>query len=54
MSRILPGYSHILPSVWKRKARGGSGNTHDQIPLTELQKLKKSGQFPDEPVKIEA
>jgi hypothetical protein len=43
-----------LPSAWKRKARDGSGNTHDQIALTELQKLQKSGQLPDEPVKIEA
>jgi hypothetical protein len=37
----------------KRKPSGGSGNTHDQMALTELLKLLKSGQFPDEPVSIE-
>jgi hypothetical protein len=42
-----------LSSGWKRKPSGGSGNTHDQIALTEFLKLQKSGQFPDEPVKIE-
>jgi len=54
MPRYFLGYSHILPSAWKRKPRGGSGNTHDQIALTELLKLQKCGQFPDEPVRIEA
>ncbi len=38
----------------EEKPSDGSGNTHDQIALTELLKLQKSGQFPDEPVKIEA
>jgi hypothetical protein len=42
-----------LISASKRKPRGGSGNTHDQIALTELLKLQKNGQFPDEPVRIE-
>jgi hypothetical protein len=32
--------------------RGGSGRIHDLIALTELLKLQKSGQFPDEPVRI--
>jgi hypothetical protein len=54
MPRLFLGCSHILPSAWKRKPRGGSGNTHDQIALTELLKMKKNGQFPDDPVKIEA
>ena len=39
-------------SASKRKPRGGSGRNHDQIALTELLKLQKSGQFPDEPVRI--
>jgi hypothetical protein len=43
----------MLISASKRKSRGGSGNTHDQIALTELLKLQKSGQFPDEPVRIQ-
>jgi hypothetical protein len=42
-----------LISASKRKPRGGSGNTHDQIALTELLKLEKNVQFPDEPVRIE-
>jgi hypothetical protein len=54
MSRLLRGYCHILTSASTRKPRGGSGNTHDQIALTELLKLQKCGQFPDEPVRIEA
>jgi hypothetical protein len=52
MPRLLRGYCHILTSVSTRKPRGGSGNTHDQIVLTEVLKLQKSGQFPDEPVGI--
>jgi hypothetical protein len=47
------GCFHILISASKRKLRGGSGNTHDQIVLTEVLKLQKSGQFPDEPVRKE-
>jgi hypothetical protein len=35
-----------------RDPRGGSGTGHWWIALTELLKLKKSGQFPDEPVRI--
>jgi hypothetical protein len=54
MPRLLLGYCHILTSASTRKPRGGSGNTHDQIALTEILKLQKSGQFPDESVRIEA
>jgi hypothetical protein len=35
----------------KRKPCGGSGIVHGLVPQTELLKLPKSGQFPDEPVK---
>jgi hypothetical protein len=47
------GCFHILISASTRKPRVGSGNNHYQIALTELLKLYKSGQFPDEPVRIE-
>jgi hypothetical protein len=30
----------------EEKPRGGSGNTHDQMTLTELLNLQKIGQFP--------
>jgi hypothetical protein len=53
MPRLLRGYCHILTSASTRKPRDGSGNTHDQIALTELLNLKKNGQFPDESVRIE-
>jgi hypothetical protein len=33
-----------------RTPRGGSGTGHGRIALTELLKLQKSGQFPDEPL----
>ena len=36
----------------EEKESGGSGRIHDLIALTELLKLQKSGQFPDEPVRI--
>jgi hypothetical protein len=36
----------------KKKVCGGSGRIHDLIPLTELLKLQKNGQFPDESVRI--
>jgi hypothetical protein len=52
IDEIFRGYCHILVSASTRKPRGGSGNTHDQIALTELLKLAKSGQFPDETVRI--
>ncbi len=41
MSRFWRGYCHILTSGSTRKTHGGSGNTHDQIVLTELLKLQK-------------
>ncbi len=36
-----------------RTPRGGSGTGHGDVAQDELQKLQKSGQFPDEFVKIE-
>jgi hypothetical protein len=38
--------------TWVRQPRGGSGRIHDLIALTKLLKLQRSGQFPDEPVRI--
>ena len=35
-----------------RRSFGGSGSIHGQIAQAELLKLQKSGQFPDEPVRI--
>ncbi len=35
-----------------RKPRGGSGTGHGRFPESELLKLQKSGQFPDESVRI--
>jgi hypothetical protein len=35
-----------------KKPHGGSGKIHGLIALTELLTLQKSGQFPDEPVRI--
>jgi len=35
-----------------RTPRGGSGTCHDVSAQAELLKLQKSGQFPDEPVRI--
>jgi hypothetical protein len=37
----------------RRTPRGGSGTGHGHIAPAELLKLQKSGQFPDEFVKIE-
>jgi len=44
-----------LISAWKRTLRGESGSTMTPslIALIELLNLQKSGQFPDEPVRIE-
>jgi hypothetical protein len=36
----------------QRLPRDGSGRIHDLIALTKLLKLQRSGQFPDEPVRI--
>jgi hypothetical protein len=36
----------------RRKSRRGSGRVHGWSALAELLKLPKSGQFPDEPVRI--
>jgi hypothetical protein len=36
----------------QRKPLGGSGKVHRWIEETELLKLKKNGQFPDESVRI--
>jgi hypothetical protein len=46
-------YSQANPAFeLKRKPRGGSGTGHGRFAQAELLKLKKSGQFPDEPVRI--
>ena len=36
----------------QRQPCGGGGRIHDLITLTKLLKLQRSGQFPDEPVRI--
>ncbi len=36
----------------RRTTHGGSGTVHGQIVQDELLKLQKSGQFPDETVRI--
>jgi hypothetical protein len=36
----------------EEKETCGSGRNHDQMAETELLKLQKSGQVPDEPVRI--
>ena len=36
-----------------RRLLGDSGTGHGDVPKTELLRLKKNGQFPDEIVKIE-
>ena len=36
----------------RRTPRGGSGTGHGQIAQAELLKLQKTGQFPDDPVRI--
>jgi hypothetical protein len=38
--------------VGKRTPHGGRGSIHGQITQFELLKMKKNGQFPDDPVKI--
>ena len=37
----------------RRRLSGGSGTGHGQVAQAELLNLQKSGQFPDELVKIE-
>jgi hypothetical protein len=46
------GCSRLLFSGWSRTPRDGSGIVHDLVVETELPKVKKNGQFPDEPVRI--
>jgi hypothetical protein len=41
-----------LVSIFRRTPRDGSGSIHGQIAESELLKLQKSGQFPDESVRI--
>jgi hypothetical protein len=36
----------------QRQPHGGSGRIHDLIALTKLLEMQRSGQFPDEPVRI--
>jgi hypothetical protein len=50
LARMLPTLD--LNSV-RRTRRGGSGRIHWKVGEDELLKLTKSGQFPDEVVKIE-
>ena len=45
--RIFPTLDLII-----EESRGGSGRIHDLIELAELLNLQKSGQFPDEYVRI--
>ena len=48
LARVLPTFAFRVP----RTPRGGSGRGHWFIAQAELLKLQKSGQFPDEPVRI--
>ncbi len=54
-TRLIDGKKFV--SVWgecetsMKKSCDGSGRIHDLITLTELLKLKKNGQFPDEYVR---
>jgi hypothetical protein len=48
LSRIFP----TLDLNIEEKPHNGSGRIHDLIELTELLKLQKRGQFPDDPVRI--
>ncbi len=47
VARMFPHFDFSI------EEKASHGNTHDQIALTELLNLQKSGQFPDEPVRIE-
>ena len=44
--------ARVRTTLLLRKPRGGSGTGHDHVEQTKLLKLQKSGQFPDEPVRI--
>jgi hypothetical protein len=46
--RIFP----TLDLSVEEKPHGRSGRIHDLIALTEHLKLQKSGQFPDDPVRM--
>jgi hypothetical protein len=53
--RKVATLARVSPTLflsWQRKPRGGSGTFHDLFAQAELLKLQKSGQFPDEPVRI--
>jgi hypothetical protein len=47
-------YFHIQISAGRRTPHGDSGTDHCWIVQAEFLKMQKSGQFPDELVKIEA
>ena len=48
LARVFP----TLAFAAQRTPRGGSARVHCLIAQAELLKLQKSGQFPDEPVRI--
>jgi hypothetical protein len=48
LARVLPTFAFAA----QRTPRGGIGRVHCLIAQAELLKLQKSGQFPDEPVRI--
>ena len=47
-----PSKIKSYPQCLRRTPCGGSGTGHDQFTQVELLKLQKSGQFPDESVRI--
>ena len=49
---VLVGCCRLLIEDVKIELCGGSGRVHGSIAQAELLKLQKSGQFPDEPVRI--
>jgi hypothetical protein len=53
--RKTADFARARPTLFlsgQRQPRGGGGRIHDLIALTKLLKLQRSGQFPDEPVRI--
>ena len=51
LARIFPTLDLSIEDSLN-KPRCGSGRVHGSIAQAELLKLQKSGQFPDEPVRI--
>ena len=52
LKRVLAPCCRLFLSGWPRTSRDGSGIVHGHVALDELLKWQKSGQFPDEPVRV--